>query len=269
MTASEPAGAPSGTDLNSVVGPTEASTSAPTSAPAQPRQWTVVALGDSVTSGAACHCTAFPQLYAQLLSRIRGIPASAQNFGVNGLTSGGLLTRITDTTALTHQAAAGADIDLITIGANDFADHFGPITTAQCSGPDATDCVNDELETMGRNVTAILNEIHQLRAGKRTVVLVTGYWNVFQDGQVARTAYPKAGVQATKALTLRANTTLRQVATADGATFVGLFTPFNGPAGGDDVTKLLAPDGDHPNAAGHELIAQRLIAAGLPGLVPN
>jgi lysophospholipase L1-like esterase len=74
-------------------------------------------------------------------------------------------------------------------------------------------------------------------------------------------------VDATRALTLRANTTLRQAAPAEGATFVGLFTPFNGPAANGDVTKLLAPDGDHPNAAGHQLIAERLIAAGLTGLV--
>ena len=47
-----------------------------------------------------------------------------------------------------------------------------------------------------------------------------------------------------------------------GAHYVDLFRPFE--QSGRDVTSLMAPDGDHPNAAGHELIARTLLDAGLP-----
>ena len=45
-----------------------------------------------------------------------------------------------------------------------------------------------------------------------------------------------------------------------------LFASFNGAAAEGNVTNLLAPDGDHPNAKGQALIANLLIEAGLPGL---
>jgi lysophospholipase L1-like esterase len=97
-------------------------------------------------------------------------------------------------------------------------------------------------------------------------VLVTGYWNVFEDGAVARDSFPDVGVRATRRLTRLANAAIQQDARATGATYVDLYAPFNGPVSRGDTTRLLAADGDHPNAAGQALIAQRLVAAGLPGL---
>lgn len=37
-------------------------------------------------------------------------------------------------------------------------------------------------------------------------------------------------------------------------------TPFNGD-GSDDATGALAPDGNHPNAEGHQRLAEAVIAA--------
>ena len=44
-------------------------------------------------------------------------------------------------------------------------------------------------------------------------------------------------------------------------TYVDIYTPFKGADGSTDDTALLADDGDHPNAAGHQLIATALLAA--------
>jgi lysophospholipase L1-like esterase len=95
-------------------------------------------------------------------------------------------------------------------------------------------------------------------------VLVTGYWNVYEDGAVARQAFPPAGVAASVELTRRVNTVVAAVTASHGAAFVDLFGPFE--KRGVEVTGLLAADGDHPNAAGHQLIAQVLAQAGLPKL---
>ena len=233
---------------------------------APPAAWRVVALGDSVTSGGPCGCTPFPQLYAHDLAEVRGARVSVRNLGVGGLDSGGLLHSLTAPGSGVAAAVRGSDIVLLTIGANDFADQHGSVTDGRCLAGPGTDCVQDDLQGMRRNVTAVLEEIRRLRGGRPTAVLVTGYWNVFEDGAVARDSFPDLGVRATRVLTRLANRWLRADALAAGATYVDLFAPFNGPASRGDLTRLLAADGDHPNQAGQALIARRLLAAGLPGL---
>jgi len=69
-------------------------------------------------------------------------------------------------------------------------------------------------------------------------------------------------------LTLAVNDVLRDRAYEDGATYVDLRTPFRGPDGTGNPSDLLARDGDHPNAAGHLLIAKALLAVGTAPLPP-
>jgi lysophospholipase L1-like esterase len=243
-----------------------ATTTRPTGVPTTAGPWHVVALGDSVTSGARCGCTAFPQLYARDLGRARGARVTVQNLGRNGLDTTGLLARLRQPGS-TRQAVRRADIVLLTIGANDFGDHHDDVVADRCALDQRDSCVDGELHRLRRNMRGLLATVHALRAARPTAVLVTGYWNVFEDGAVARRAFSPAGFRATRTLTFQADTVLRDVAGGEGATFVGLYAPFHGPAAHGDVTNLLASDGNHPNAAGQSLIAQRLLAAGLRGLV--
>jgi len=57
------------------------------------------------------------------------------------------------------------------------------------------------------------------------------------------------------------NAGIRSAAAKHGGVYVDLFTPFRGADGSKDCTALLAADGDHPDAAGHALIARTLLAA--------
>jgi lysophospholipase L1-like esterase len=57
------------------------------------------------------------------------------------------------------------------------------------------------------------------------------------------------------------NRRIEAAASAHGATYVDLLTAFRGSDGSEDCTPLLAPDGDHPSAQGHALIARTLAAA--------
>jgi lysophospholipase L1-like esterase len=233
-------------------------------ATATPHDLNVVALGDSVTSGSACDCIAFPELYGRQLARERGVTVHVRNEGVGGLASPGLLNSIDDPTSETARALAAADIVLVTIGANDFGDHHDQITTGHCSGTQGIDCVADELGALRANLRGILARTRALRGDRPTALLVTGYWNVFEDGDVARSRFPDVGRAATIRLTLRANAVIKTDADQAGATYVDLFDPFENRPGGP--TPLLAPDGDHPNARGHALTARVLIAAGTSGL---
>jgi lysophospholipase L1-like esterase len=234
------------------------------SAQSHPAPLRVVALGDSVTAGTTCNCSAFPAVYGGLLHGRTGSPVTVDNLGVSGLDSAGLLEQLDQADSADARAVAGADIVLLTIGANDFGDHHDEVTEARCAQTAGGDCVSDELEQLSGNLHRILTRIRALREARVTTVLVTGYWNVYEDGQVARQAFPPDGVAATVDLTRRVNAIVAAVCASHGAAFVDLFGPFE--KRGVGVTRLLAVDGDHPNAAGHLLIAQVLAQAGLPKL---
>ena len=155
------------------------------------------------------------------------------------------------------QAATDADYVLLTIGANDFAGHEDDVTAGRCT----TECVSDEMAGLTRNLRRILDRITALDTHRTPEVLVTGYWNVFKDGQVARDSYPLQGQDATQALTRATNQVIATAAAAAHATYVDVATPFET---APDITGLLAPDGDHPNAAGHALIADLMFQATPP-----
>ena len=239
----------------------------PTALPTTAGPWHVVALGDSVTSGARCHCAAFPQLYARDLGSARGARVTVQNLGQNGQDTTGLLAQLNQSGSAQQQAVRRADIMLLTIGANDFGDHHDDVVADRCALTQQDSCVDAELHRLRRNMRDLLATVRRLRSGEPTAVLVTGYWNVFEDGAVARRTFSAAGFRATRTLTFQADTILRDATRGAHDTFVGLYAPFHGPAARGDVTNLLSSDGNHPDAAGQSLIAQRLLAAGLHGLV--
>ncbi|MFF0267767.1 SGNH/GDSL hydrolase family protein [Kribbella sp. NPDC004536] len=214
----------------------------------------VVALGDSVTSGTNCNCSAFPQMYGDLLQDRDGKAVSVDNMGVGGMDSGGLLQALDQHDSPTEVATSEANVVLLTIGANDFGDHHDDVTSGQCVG----DCVSDEYEQLTVNLDKILSRIHTLRDNLPTTILMTGYWNVFKDGDVAKRQYTASGRVASDQLTLRTNAAINAAAAADDATYVDIYTPFEHSA---NITSLLAPDGDHPNTTGHQLIANVLLTA--------
>jgi len=221
----------------------------------------VLALGDSVPSGAACGCDPFPQTYGSLLSRRTGAEVTVDNRAVGGIDTAELIDQLRTTPV--QDAVRRSDIILVTIGANDFGDHHDDVVTGTC--PNAgDDCVADEVAALRSNLTSVLTTLHTLRDGRPTAILVTGYWNVFEDGAVAQDRFGAVGLDAALRLTRRANAVIRTVATAEHATYVDLFAPFQ--QGGRDITSLMASDGDHPDAAGHLLIAETLLDAGTPGL---
>jgi len=225
----------------------------------------LVAIGDSVTAGTNCDCTAFPNLYAKALASRYGVAAYVRNDGQGGETSADVLDDLRGNDA-EQSDIDRADIVVVTIGANDFGSQYGAISSGSCGGNDDLSCVHDDLGRLQDNLTAIVRQIHRLRAGAPTALLLTGYWNVFEDGDVARRAMTKRGLAESDTLTRATNQVIEQVARDQQATYVDLYSAFKGADGGQDPTQLLAGDGDHPNAAGHRLIAQTLTAAGVAPL---
>jgi lysophospholipase L1-like esterase len=104
----------------------------------------------------------------------------------------------------------------------------------------------------------VVRRIERLRSGQTTEILLTTYWNVFEDGDVARSRPERGYVGMTERATVRLNTAIVAVGRRTGVAVVDLVGPFKG--GGTDPTPLLADDGDHPDAQGHQVIARALAA---------
>jgi acyl-CoA thioesterase I len=187
----------------------------------------VVALGDSVPAGTACGCDPFPVLYA------RAQRAAAVNLAVPGATSADVLAGL----PAARDTLARADEVLVMAGANDVAPVFRGDYAAATAGVR----------------TAVAATIAGIEGVHRVPVVVLGYWSIVPDGH-AGTADPRAAARATAAV----NDALRAAARDTGARYVDTEAAFHGPDGDSDPTPLLAPDGDHPDARGHAVIAALL-----------
>jgi lysophospholipase L1-like esterase len=60
-------------------------------------------------------------------------------------------------------------------------------------------------------------------------------------------------------VTAQVNALIERTAVATASEYVDLATAFKGPDHSYDETHYLAPDGDHPNAAGHQRIADAVV----------
>lgn len=229
---------------------------APSSTTTPPGPVRIVGLGDSVTAGTNCGCTDFVTQYASGYSKAHGVRTTSDNLGSNGATAASLVEDLADD-ATTRRDVGGSDIVLVTIGANDLVPLIGTWQRSGCSAS----CYDPAVAQMGTQVRTVVQRIEQLRAGRPTTILVTDYWNVFEDGQVADDDYGAAFSGWSDAVTRQANSAIRDaVADVGGAVCVDLYEPFKADGSSDD-TDYLASDGDHPNAAGTALIARTLLAA--------
>jgi len=220
-------------------------------APASVRLTTIEGLGDSVPAATGCSCTSYITLLADALGQLQGTSVAAANDAQNGQTSLGLLIQV-------RREATRATTDrmtVVTIGANDFDE--GRLSGPGCTSDEDLACYQGELASLGTNVAALL-AILAPPGQPHGPVVVTGYWNVFLDGDVGA-SQGGAYVRDSDTLTRVVNQVLSDASRRAGVAYLDLYTPFHTQAGG--VTRLLAPDGDHPSAAGHALITSLLTAA--------
>ena len=219
----------------------------------------IVGLGDSVTSGEHCACDDYVTGFGHLLQARDGVRVRVTDDGESGSTSDGLARELGSDKDLRTDVGR-ADVVVVTMGANDLA----PALTAWRNGSCPTRCSDPEIATMRVDLGRVLDTVQGLDPGRpggdHLRVLVTTYWNVFTDGRVADKAERPGYLAWSDDVTRRANAAIMQVAATHGATLVDLYAPFKG-GGGADPTDLLAPDGDHPDAAGTALISRTVLAA--------
>ena len=213
----------------------------------------VVGLGNSLPSGTACSCVNFVSAYAAMVAAGTNTKATVDNDAVSGSTSADVVNQLAKGDV--QAQVKSANTVLIMTGANDFNDAFDQVSL----GASAAETYAPVATAVQDNVTTIVEKIHTLNASAHVVVL--DYWAAMEDGAVAAKDYDAATMAASTASTTYVNNSLAVAAKATGAVYVSTYTAFKGPTGTNDPTALLAADGDHPDAAGHQIIARTIYAA--------
>jgi len=211
----------------------------------------ITALGDSVPYGTACDCTPYPRLTGADVARVAGHPVGTSNDAVPGYRSGDVLGQLEHDPIVIRRIEHSQAVT-VEVGANDVA------YSSSCATNVA--CYEQKLPQITSNLNAIVARIHELTAGRRIAVVLLDYWSVWLGGQYA-TAQGPTYVDAARAVTASVNDTVQTTARATKSIYVDLRTAFRGPDDAGDETHLLAPDGEHPNAAGHERIAEAVTQA--------
>jgi lysophospholipase L1-like esterase len=211
----------------------------------------VVTYGDSVPAGSLCDCTDFPSRVARRLGSDLSRPVTSDNLAVSGFTSADVLDQVASSQAA--PTLAHADLVIIEIGANDFSESLA--TMPECSS--SLPCDQDDLDALRANLEGIVRLVDAVPGPADRTVALLGYWNIFKDGAVAQ-AKGGSYVAGSDALTRQVNAVVAGVAAKTDALYIDVYGPF---AAINDPTDHLAPDGDHPNAAGHELLAKAVVSS--------
>lgn len=132
-------------------------------------------------AGTACNCAGIVSEYAAALATRTGRKVSGVDLAAGGLVTQDVLEDLLGSTTA-RDAVRRADVVLVTIGANDLYPELNEWKQSSCPAS----CYDPATEQMGVRLSRILDTIDSLRPDSDGPVLVTNYWNVFTDGNVAR-----------------------------------------------------------------------------------
>jgi lysophospholipase L1-like esterase len=240
-----------------VVSASAPQTEAPT--PIAKTMWTLLAVGDSVTTAGSETGDSYPQLLAAAISAATGVEVDLKQ--VTTETTADALAGLAPEGRILELAAT-ADIVTLTVGAND-ANFDDVLPSGTCApGGSATDCLAAFNPALADNLDAIVHRIVNARAGKRTVIAITSPdYNPFIG--LADAPTPRFGLDVYRQVTAAEFEVACEVAARYGAQCIDLVKVFNGPDGTDDAKAFLEEDHLHPSRAGRAAIAAALFAIGL------
>lgn len=226
------------TSASPVPGPTTPAASSSSPTPSGPVH--LVGLGDSVMAGKNCDCDGITAGLAAALQGDWKVPVSQVNLGESGATTEDLLDDLTNDPR-TMSEVTKADVVVVIIGANDLTDDLDTWRRTGCG----RSCYLPHTQRMQTRLSKILARITNLEAGRPFTLVVDGYWNILADGRIALKQGGWPQLSWSRAVTAAVDSAIEDAATADGGRYVELRSVFT-----DAPDRLLADDGDHPNAAG-------------------
>ncbi|MFT4293780.1 MAG: SGNH/GDSL hydrolase family protein, partial [Micropruina sp.] len=211
----------------------------------------LVGLGDSVMAGTNCDCDGIVAGLADSLQSAWKVPVSQVNLGESGATTDDLLDDLTNDPR-TMSEVGRADVVLVIIGANDLTDDLDTWRRTGCE----RSCYQPHVRQMQSRLAKILARIANLEGTRPYTLVVDGYWNILTDGQTALQQGGWPQLSWSRAVTAAVDAAIQDAAGAAGARYVELRPVF-----ADTADRLLADDGDHPNAAGVAAIVRANLRA--------
>jgi lysophospholipase L1-like esterase len=216
--------------------------------------WQYTALGDSLAFGVDDQqAGGYVPRYRNYAQQDAGATVTLINRGVPGWTSDDLLNALRTDSSLRAQVA-GSRVVTFQIGGNDLLQALQRYQAGTCGGPDNRQCFGETIARFKSNWNAIVAQVLSLRSTDDTVIRTMDIYNpvVFQ--------LKLFGVfDQVKPYLDDINRHILITSIANRIPVARVYREFNGPAGDQDAglqRGYMAPDGIHPNAAGHEAIAR-------------
>jgi len=214
-----------------------------------------LALGDSLAANAGAPSARdgyVSRVHNQLQER-DGRRYGLLNLGASGETSGSLIGGGQLDEAVAFLAAHRVAYVTVDVGANDLLGH---LTSTDCAEslerPACRERLESALAAYETNISAILDTLAEAAPGATIVLLET--YNPFSLGTGI------AFEEGTSLMVARLNGLAATAAVSEGILVADGFTPMQGTAA--FTTRMLASPPDiHPNALGHDVLAQAVIAA--------
>lgn len=214
------------------------------------------AMGDSLAFGILDTQGGYVIRYRNDVVSDTGFGISLINLGVNGAHSGDLLKSLTSDPVFRNNVA-GAQVVTWDIGGDDLLHAINLFNQGTCGGTDNQDCMRAALSDFLTNWDAIVQQILALRSTNNTIVRTMDIYNPFVVELMVKGEY-----NTVEPYLDQANAHIAASAAANHIPMAQVHQAFNGVTGTDDPLSkgLLAPDGIHPNDAGHQVIAEALRA---------
>jgi lysophospholipase L1-like esterase len=236
-------------------------------------------MGDSFATGETYdpNYTLVPYVsrYAGELATDNGVTVSLFNLGRHGLTSGQLLNNLM--TNATFQTDLGiSDVVTWDIGFNDIDGPHATYLSGRCgkgNKSDNQDCLRAAVATFTANWDGIVAQILSRRSAGTTIIRTMDLYdpwvaidqttNTTPDSRETGPAHGN-DFQVFEYYLDEMNNHIAQSAAAHGILVARVHDAFNGVSGTEDpiAEGLIAPDGVHPNDAGHQLIADTFRSLG-------
>ena len=226
--------------------------------------WDLVALGDSVPTGAgdAGPQRSFPELLSMRIANDTGRTVSVTNLAVGG--GSGELRIAIEQDEDYRKAIAGAEIVTLSIGGNDLFQAQQAWLSGTC---DKGGCYERALADFDENWQAILAKIVELRKPGEAMLRVTNIYNPLIGHKVAQRELGSRYKELSELTTKNANklnSLICDTATREGVLCADISTVFNGSSGREDphAKGLISEDGVHPSITGHRAIATAIAELG-------